>query len=80
VEQRVGASVGAAPCGGGGRGGGGGAGGAVSQQWPDHGGSGRATHARVCAAGAEQGMPESPTSGPRAIVTGGAGQKRFKPF
>jgi hypothetical protein len=30
--------------------------------------------------GAKQGRPESPISGPGAIVTGGTGQKWFTPF
>jgi hypothetical protein len=36
----------------------------------------------VCmrAVGAKQGRPESPISGPGAIVTGGTGQKWFTPF
>jgi hypothetical protein len=76
-EQWGGAGVGVVPRGGGGRGGlvrcpdd------AVARQRPDPSESGWAAHA--CTAGAKQGRPESPTSGLRATVTSGAGQKWFK--
>jgi hypothetical protein len=53
-------------------------GGAVGRQRPNPSGSGWVAHAHV--ANTEHGRPESPTSGSRATVTGGAGWKRFKPF